>query len=117
MEKSPANRTVNHYKNIKIINIIGYLCLIIWPAFLVASLMSFDAPGSEEHILPYIIVALALSQPLQIILFPFISRKLIKKKKIRTAYTLSIFPIIPFALLIILPPLISKIFFLIHIFT
>ncbi|NIA03402.1 MAG: hypothetical protein GWP12_02555 [Nitrospirae bacterium] len=117
MEKSAVNRTENHYKNIKTINIIGYLCLIIWPAFLFASFMSFDAPGSEEHIVPYVIVALALSQPLQIIIFPIISRKLIKKQKIRTAYAFSIFPIVPFALLIILPLIIGKVFDLIHIFT
>ena len=117
MERSAENRNGDHYKNIKTINIIGYLCLIIWPAFLFASLMSFGAPGSEEHIAPYLIVALALSQPLQIILFPIISRRLLKKQKIKTAYTLSIFPIVPFALLILLPPIIGKLFDIAEFFT
>ncbi len=109
MVKSEDSITNKHYKIIKAINIIGYLCLIIWPAFLLASLMSFDAPGSDEHIAPYIIVSFAISQPFQIIIFPFISKNLLKKQKTKTAYILSLIPVIPFALLLLLPPIMGTI--------
>jgi len=60
---------------ITIINIISALPILLYPFSFIAGIMSFDAPGSGQHILPWIMFLASTLYPIFIIIFIIFSRK------------------------------------------
>jgi hypothetical protein len=90
---------VIHRVLVRTINVIGYLFLIGWPAYLVAAAMAFDAPGSDKQIGPWVIVTYVALLPFLVIGLPFVANKQLGKGRIFSAYAISVFPISPILLL------------------
>ncbi len=60
---------------ITIINIISATPILLYPFALIAGAMSFDAPDSAQHILPWFLFLFSTLYPVFIIAFIIISRK------------------------------------------
>lgn len=95
IEKPPQNI---HERMLGYLRAVGYTCLFIWPAFLVAAPMIFDAPGAERQIWTWTVLAIVLLMPVLIFVMPKLAGRALARGHTKFAYALALLPIIPFAL-------------------
>ena len=68
-------------KWLRLLNISALLPICFWPGVLLASLMMFDAPGSEDVLYLYLIAIAMLAYPIYLFLLAYYNTKFFQKKK------------------------------------
>jgi hypothetical protein len=82
---------------------LGYFTLILWPAFLGAGFMAFDAPNSDKQLWPYVVLLVAFSYGA----LPYVTSRIalwaLTRGRTKTAHVVAALPISIASLLFALP--------------
>jgi peptidoglycan/LPS O-acetylase OafA/YrhL len=92
-----------HSRRVRRLAWLGYATLLVWPLVAFVSLFSFDAPGSEDLIWLWGIVGLIWSAPIGVLLAPWLARKAMEHRWVKTAYAVAVAP----AAVVVLPLLLA----------
>ncbi|MBU0587095.1 MAG: hypothetical protein KJ852_00875 [Gammaproteobacteria bacterium] len=94
-----------HKRRIASLGKLGYFTLILWPAFLGAGFMAFDAPNSDKQVWPYVLLFVAFSYGV----LPFVTSRMsiwaLARGRTKTAHVVAALPISIASLLFALPNL------------
>jgi len=100
--KSPTEIEV-HTRRIANLRKLGYYSLILWPAFLGAGFMAFDAPNSDRHVWPYVVLLVAFTYGALPFAASRVSLWALKIGRVKTAYFVGALPISIASFLFALP--------------
>lgn len=78
---------------LKVLRILGYVSLVFSPAFLTVAGMAFDAPGAEKHVLPYVVVLIAVAYVALPFVVPAAARAVLSTGQRKLAIAIASFPV------------------------
>lgn len=81
-----------YIKWLGILRRLGYFSLVFWPGFLLAGLMTFDAPNSYRKIYPYIALIISFGYGTLPFIAPKLSQKAFNTGHVKVAYIVAAIP-------------------------
>lgn len=77
-----------HMSRIKVLGIFSYFGLLLWAPMLFASLMAFDAPGSEKRFTVWAFVIVVWVLPIALLITPTLSKRALDNGFVKFSYCL-----------------------------